>query len=51
MGLDYMWHYLKGTDYLIEDQLWDDYFWQTAGDIDSSITSTLHYGFNEKRLY
>lgn len=50
LGLDYMWHYLKGIDYLNEEELWDDYFWQLAGDENSDITSLLHYG-QEKRFY
>lgn len=50
-GLDYMWHRIKGTGLLKEDQLDKDYFWQVAGDESSDITTLLHYGFKEKRLY
>lgn len=50
-GLDYMWHKIKGTGLLKEDQLDKDYFWQVAGDEGSDITTLLHYGFKEKRLY
>lgn len=50
LGLDYMWHYLKGIDYLREEQLWDDYFWQLAGDENSDITSLMYYG-QQKRFY
>lgn len=49
-GLDYMWHFLKGTGYLNEEQLWDDYFWQVAADENSDISYLLYNG-GEKRFY
>lgn len=51
LGLDYMWDYLKGIHYLKEEELWDDYFWQVAGDENSDITSALYYNQPTKRLY
>jgi hypothetical protein len=50
-GLDYMWHFLKNTGYLNEEQLWDDYFWQIAGDKDSDMADKLYFNFKKKRLY
>lgn len=42
-GFDLMWHELKNTGYLREEQLWEDYFYQTSGDEDSDITTMLYY--------
>jgi hypothetical protein len=50
-GLDYMWHFLKNTGYLNEEQLWDNYFWQIAGDKDSDMADKLYFNFKKKRLY
>lgn len=42
-GLDDMWHEIKNTDYLIEEELHQEYFGQEVGSDDSDIASRLHY--------
>lgn len=50
-GFDYMWHELKNTGLLKEENIWDDYFYQFSGDEDSDITTMLYYDMPQPRLY
>lgn len=49
-GLDEMWHKLKNTKYLKEEQIHDKYFHQRMGSPDSDITEYLDYKPSTKTI-
>jgi hypothetical protein len=52
VGFDYSWSDARNIKRFIKSEhLWDDYFYQIAGDEDSDITTKLYYGLDEIRMY